>query len=490
MSATLPSRPWATDGTFNSDVADLTNPSSISRIPSPLSSNVPHGSLVERASLSHIDRRSLRSSVVSKPLRSSPLAGPALQADGAASEVKDEPKLKPPRIASTPNLASLLATPPLSKRARPRTTESAQGIPSFLVHQSSSLETLTCTPSRHVHSGNEAKQANEVLGRSAPSAHLSHQSSTPALCPRSLPKEPGTEKGNRPSSIIRRPNTAHGYPTAPSPPAVSCRHSTDHASSAQSRELRNNSWLVANPYETTPKFSRLGLASAGVVLPMSAKEHKRLTHQNSRLSVKTSTARIARAGSSNSSPDASPTLSFQQETLSLPTTSMMQNGSLLSSASESLAAQSLREDSAVPMSATSSTITTITEGEEYVLRYDSTSKPNDHSRSVPPTTTSKQGPFGRLKGMTLRSIRSSASLSKSRSSPVSGKLTMDKRRSQSEIRLGFFTSRAVSPTASESTADSKPTEVGELPLPHPRTERSVRKFWKSLGLWHRSRSQA
>jgi len=35
----------------------------------------------------------------------------------------------------------------------------------------------------------------------------------------------------------------------------------------------DNSWYIASPYDLTPRFTRLGLASSGVVLPVSAKAH-------------------------------------------------------------------------------------------------------------------------------------------------------------------------------------------------------------------------
>ena len=39
----------------------------------------------------------------------------------------------------------------------------------------------------------------------------------------------------------------------------------------------HNSWYTANPYDVTPRFSRLGLSASTVVMPVSAKEHRRLS---------------------------------------------------------------------------------------------------------------------------------------------------------------------------------------------------------------------
>ncbi|TFK31374.1 hypothetical protein BDQ12DRAFT_671919 [Crucibulum laeve] len=50
----------------------------------------------------------------------------------------------------------------------------------------------------------------------------------------------------------------------------------------------DGSWLTTNTHNTTPKFSRLGFSSSGVALPVSAREHKRVTKASSSASIRSS----------------------------------------------------------------------------------------------------------------------------------------------------------------------------------------------------------
>jgi hypothetical protein len=57
----------------------------------------------------------------------------------------------------------------------------------------------------------------------------------------------------------------------------------------------------------------------------------------------------------------------------------------------------------------------------------------------------------------------------------------------SEIKLGFFTSRSGSPTASESTAETKIAELENLSSSPASRESIVKKLWKSITNWQRNR---
>ncbi len=58
-------------------------------------------------------------------------------------------------------------------------------------------------------------------------------------------------------------------------PRVYTSKSSPSSPSSSYTSLPDQSWLTANPYLTTPKFSRLSLASPNVVMPVSAKERRR-----------------------------------------------------------------------------------------------------------------------------------------------------------------------------------------------------------------------
>ncbi|KAF8993431.1 hypothetical protein BDQ17DRAFT_1368323 [Cyathus striatus] len=226
----------------------------------------------------------------SKPLRSSPLAGPVVSSDGST--------LKPPaslndrrhRTSSHPDLATLTPPPPASHN-RPR---SSQGFESEAgpsrVHTLPIIDVsgLPDSPSRFsFFSGLEKRRSKRMSASSSiglevppipsppvPDWALQHQSAHNDLQrrPKSSHADLERSKFSKP-----RPKSTHGYPipngsgsslTVPVPPLPrSFSHSPQEASSS--------SWMTTNTYDSTPKFSRLGLAASNVVLPVSARERKR-----------------------------------------------------------------------------------------------------------------------------------------------------------------------------------------------------------------------
>ncbi|KAK0223625.1 hypothetical protein IW262DRAFT_842877 [Armillaria fumosa] len=158
-----------------------------------------------------------------RPLRSSPLAGPSfnLSPDGRLElSPLDAAKAKPNRISSTPDLPSLtVADVQLSKRL---------STPPVISFRSS-------------------------LPSPPPSPHnASHRSKSR-------------------DSFVSVPT----HTPVPHFPRVYTSKSTPSSPSSSYTSLPDQSWLTANPYLTTPKFSRLSLASPNVVMPVSAKERRR-----------------------------------------------------------------------------------------------------------------------------------------------------------------------------------------------------------------------
>lgn len=429
------------------------------------------------------DRRSFVG--VCKPLRSSPLAGSVFQADETTAEVKETTKLKPSRIVSTPDFASIPIPPPVAKHSRPRTAEGSQNIFLTSVPRPTSPDTVKESAVSHAfYSGNSAKQASTHLGRSTSSAQSSFSAfPTPAVCP------PTRKAGSTPHLRAAFRNPCTMSPTTPAPLLSSKKPSVGRSSSIHRNsggDSGDSSWLIANPYEVTPKFTRLGLASPHVVLPLCAREHRHLARQNSNSSVKTSTTRISRVRSTDSSSGTSLSSHSQQDALNSSSPSSMKCD-LSNRASEPWSSLHLPQTSVAPV--TSSGIAVTSEGEASDLQYPSASKSDHYARSAPTTRTSRTSPLVRFKNLTLRTFKSSASLKKSSITPIIDNLTpAADMRLQGEIKIGLLTPRSSSPTASESTADTKAAVVGEFLPPTSRTEQSSKKFWKPFVIWHRNRS--
>ncbi|KAJ3799122.1 hypothetical protein GGU11DRAFT_529946 [Lentinula aff. detonsa] len=174
---------------------------------------------------------------VHRPLRSSPLAGPALSSEGLVIPDEDnQRRCKPSRISSSPELPSVssyssiyakdcLSSPHLEIAPRPRLNQ-RNSSPSYLAVPDTSLS----------------------KSPSASSLHIPLTSASSAPTSRSSPRPPSRE-GATPVS----PAT----PTLPrSAPAVS------------------GEWLITNTFGEIPRFSRVNMGPK-VVMPVSAKEYRR-----------------------------------------------------------------------------------------------------------------------------------------------------------------------------------------------------------------------
>ncbi|ETW77033.1 hypothetical protein HETIRDRAFT_460507 [Heterobasidion irregulare TC 32-1] len=160
---------------------------------------------------------------LSRPYRSSPLAGPALSPSGALAD--------PPRVSSSPNLNTLSTLPP----RRATVTARSEHVP----RPSTSPAPSTPPSKRSSLSLRFSRRASYSPSTSASSSSSSSSSSPPPPVP-DLP------------SRRRR-----------------CSIAAAAAAPSTSRDPAEN-WLSAT---AAPKFSRLGLAADGVVLPVSAKAY-------------------------------------------------------------------------------------------------------------------------------------------------------------------------------------------------------------------------
>ena len=121
--------------------------------------------------------------------------------------------------------------------------------------------------------------------RSAQSPADAYDFSRPQDFPASATDD--SARGHKTSSKLssRRPHSFYIDPTAiPSGPPP-------HPDSAP-RSPTDNSWYIASPYDVTPRFTRLGLASSGVVLPVSAKAHRADKPSTSNLRASTSSSTL------------------------------------------------------------------------------------------------------------------------------------------------------------------------------------------------------
>ncbi|KAJ7656459.1 hypothetical protein DFH06DRAFT_1411239 [Mycena polygramma] len=200
-----------------------------------------------------------------KPVRSSPLAGPALSREGAPEGEYLRSRLV--RVSSTPNLHSLRpsdSTPPplplpasppafngLSRRASLERPSSFYKIPprSATFHAqlpSPSLTPPSPSPRRHA----RTRSRSSIV---APMPVFCATSPPPSF-PRALTAPPSPSRCRTSTVPLIRAN-----------PAVTFDGWNDS----------EDNWLTSTPYSGTPRFSRLGMAAPNVVLPVPARAYQR-----------------------------------------------------------------------------------------------------------------------------------------------------------------------------------------------------------------------
>ncbi|KAF8800112.1 hypothetical protein BYT27DRAFT_6844143 [Phlegmacium glaucopus] len=155
-----------------------------------------------------------------------------------------------------------------------------------------------------------------------------------------------------------RPQTSSGIPSFRPPIPILEEELEVDAVEPSASKSKDNSWYTANPYDVTPRFSRLGLSASGVVMPLSPKEHRRLsstTRTTSNGSTSNSTSPTTKRFSivsarSPKSPPISPTrISLQPPAQSHPPSS--RTVSATSSETSSIASQ---RETRTPISASTS----------------------------------------------------------------------------------------------------------------------------------------
>ncbi|KAJ3874519.1 hypothetical protein F5051DRAFT_91364 [Lentinula edodes] len=174
----------------------------------------------------------IRRHSVHRPLRSSPLAGPALSSEGLVIPDEDvQRRCKPNRISSSPELPS---------------TSSPSIYPADIDHLP--LPAITTRP--RLHQRNSSPNYLTV-----PSVSLTKSPSAPSLhMPSTTPSSPS------PKLSLRLPYIESNMsPTSSAP---------------RSAPVVAGDWLVTNTYAETPRFSRLNMGS-NVVMPVPAKEYRR-----------------------------------------------------------------------------------------------------------------------------------------------------------------------------------------------------------------------
>ena len=230
----------------------------------------------------------LRSKTSRKPHRSSPLAGPAVLPLNNNGESATSSK-SVSRLSSSLSLydfghsevSSLSSSQGLS---RPTSMISMGSAVSYTLSQDSSI------PRRRSMAPKEL-----IRPMSAFPLHLnSHSGCSRGLCDGHLSRECRNSQGchrRYPDGLALSPSvhpdaTRQPIPTViisgPEPDVVDVPRTPPLArtkSQSTSSSPRDNSWYTFNTYVETPRFSRLSLAADSVVMPVSAKEHKKRQQQ-------------------------------------------------------------------------------------------------------------------------------------------------------------------------------------------------------------------
>ncbi|KAJ7312373.1 hypothetical protein DFH08DRAFT_1044366, partial [Mycena albidolilacea] len=208
-----------------------------------------------------------------KPLRSSPLAGPALSSDGFHEA--ERPKTPRVRVLSTPNLHSrtrsdpappVPISPPVSKRLSRRASlleivkrpfeqkRPPLPAPPFSAPPAGGFPSIVYTPLPPPPLSSHHERA-----RSRSTSMSTTDSYTACSAPASFPRAYTAASSCQPTLPVMKPNADM--------PAV-------YGSGHYKNDSEDN-WLTTTPYGITPRFSRLGLTAPSVVLPVSARASRR-----------------------------------------------------------------------------------------------------------------------------------------------------------------------------------------------------------------------
>ncbi|KAJ3752484.1 hypothetical protein EV360DRAFT_75323 [Lentinula raphanica] len=171
---------------------------------------------------------------VHRPLRSSPLAGPALSSEGLVIPDEDvQRRCKPSRISSSPEIPSVPSSSSLYP-ADSLLSPSQPGIP-----PRPSLAQRNSSPNYQT-----IPAISLLKSPSAPSLHI------PSTSPSGTPSRSPSRESVSSTSSPPIPNAPRSAPAVP------------------------GDWLISNTYGEIPRFSRVNMGSK-VIMPVSAKEYRR-----------------------------------------------------------------------------------------------------------------------------------------------------------------------------------------------------------------------
>ncbi|KAI4521883.1 hypothetical protein K525DRAFT_200142 [Schizophyllum commune Loenen D] len=239
-----------------------------------------------------------------RPLRSSPLAGPALSSEGAVDDDNDTETIRarPSRISSTPEFSqrapSLLYPPSRRESMRTPFNTNASDIPPVPplppnLTQAPPSPSPT-PPSRRasilsVKSLIRKKSKVSVQSPAAPSPSSSVPKPYAMPATSSAPDPRASKNSNLGVGRLRTRSATslpdHVRPRGPDRRLGSEADVTAPRPRTATRAPQDSSWLTQNTFAETPRFTRLGLGS-GVVMPVPAKKARRVSRAPSSTSMR------------------------------------------------------------------------------------------------------------------------------------------------------------------------------------------------------------
>ena len=250
--------------------------------------SVPRSTLPPPASEPHMHRRHTLPQSRAQPLRSSPLSGPALFCDPLPVDtkigIKEDrsqgpwgPKPNPPTL-----IQSSLSTSSKASKASRRVSFAA-------VTSALCAATSVSSQCGLVASSSGGKGLVESDGLDDPSTPHSQTGTLQEMNPENTHNigcgihSRGSSSTRRGSGTIESTRTQHPLP--PFRQSSPTRDSSEH-------------WMTINTYETTPRFSRLGLTSPNVILPVRARQYQRWIGKKSSVPTVESKSKSANASMS------------------------------------------------------------------------------------------------------------------------------------------------------------------------------------------------
>ena len=241
-----------------------------------------------------------------KPMRSSPLAGPALSRS-LATPVLTVSSNKP----TDPLLT--VTTPPICHVLHPKSSQnldscdSGSSTPTGTISRRRGLGPITAGSARsqslYIPSTSSSDSGHALPSLRTPASEWEIdplQSLTISRTPLRPRPSSGIASFRLPIPIVEEEpdwQVEELDGTDSSSKNTSCNSSTsDFPKSRSASQPQVNSWYTTNTYDVTPRFSRLGLSASTVVMPLSPKEHRRLSRNTSLARTNTTTTTTTTTG--------------------------------------------------------------------------------------------------------------------------------------------------------------------------------------------------